>query len=239
MRYHDIREAFPSCGIAVTDYGIMIIFPMYQPERYTIQTINNREFNNKDLLLKLLSDCNALQVRLVPNVGSCLLFEMQIPIEQNMFWGPLRPAKDAEELSMITLNAINDRNNSNIRGILNNIDINDQESVFDVLTQNVQIKKRSIFQLSDVRSWELMRSVAYELAKSIEFAVYNEEPPNESLEFGVTTFDFGTTSQAPRYLKFNEEQTTLFTNLCIVSDVISLEGYVGEENAAILIEFYS
>lgn len=240
MKYQDIRNAFPKCGLAVTDYGIMLVLPMYRPARYIMQSINDREFRNKNLFVELLRSCDTFQIRMSPGVGSCILFEMPMPVDHQMIWHPVEPELSSEEADERVYQAIMQHDGgSALMKKLECIDLDDPEEIIRAIAKRDDSDCGTMINISDVKAWTRLQELASELHAAWKYGDYEEEPPEDELEFGVASWFFEAPTASPVHLKMDRQQKELFTELCETADVISLEGNTKDETASITLEFYS
>lgn len=240
MKYQDIRNAFPKCGLAVTDYGIMLVLPMYRPARYIMQSINDREFHNKNILVELLRNCDTFQIRLSPGVGSCILFEMQMPVDHQMIWHPVDPELSREEADELVYQAIMQRDGgSALMKKLEGINLDDPEEIVRAIAAQDDRDDGAMISISDIKAWTRLHNLASKLHASWAYGDYDEEPPEDELEFGVVSWFFEAPTASPMHFKMDKQQKEMFTELCETADVISLEGNTKDENASITLEFYS
>lgn len=240
MKYQDIRNAFPKCGLAVTDYGIMLVLPMYRPARYIMQSINNREFHNKNILVELLRSCDTFQIRMSPGIGSCILFEMQMPVDHQMIWHPVEPELSSEEADRLMYQTIMQHDGgSALLKKLEGIDMDDPEAIVRAISERGDEDRGTMISIADVKAWTRLQELASALHESWTYGDYDEEPPEDELEFGVISWFFEAPTTSPVHLKMDRQQKEMITELCEAADVISLEGNTKDETASITLEFYS
>lgn len=240
MRYQDIREAFPRFGVAVTDCGIMLVLPMYDPERYISQSINDREFENKHVLIQLLETCDTFGLHMAPGVGAYVLFKMPMPVDHNMLWQPIQPEPNPKDQDALVLNVLLEHDGgSSLFEKLEGVDLDDPDEILQALVDSDGYDGGNVYRLSDMIAWADLQKTAAELHAAWNFGAYSEEPPEDDLEFGVVSWYFETPSASAMNLEMNREQTKMFIDLCNKADVISIGGTVGSTDASLTFEFYS
>ena len=238
MRYQDIRMAFPKCGTAVTDYGIMLVFPQYNPSRRVSQTISGK-FHNHDVFLHLLQESNEFIVRLSPCYGTCVLFAMPMPVDRDMIWPPVTPElSETEQIKKIASFIHNKDGGKRLIEMFDGIDLNDIEQVKEAFL-SFQPKDNDLYLLSEVRRWTELQKYASEFRKLFTDGEYFEEPPDENLDFGVANLTFETDTEKAAQFKISGLQKEAFEKLCGYAAVVSIEGCTEQDGAFLTMEFYS
>ena len=238
MKYQEIREAFKTCSIVISDDGVALIFHSGNGTRATV-TINDREFNNLALFAELISMSKTIKIMLMPNGKSEFQFCFDIPVETDLLFSPLERTKSDTELQDEIRDAISCREpTADWIDAFRATDFSDQKQVLDGLSKFMEsTHKKMVFTIDGVRSWENLKKEGEKLHQKWDTVVAYFEPPDEYMDFGV--IDFVVESKSRKVFELSTDTTNQFLNVVSASSSVVLESYQEDNTSGLVISFYS
>jgi hypothetical protein len=165
---------------------------------------------------------------------------MQMPVDHQMIWHPVKPELSSEEADELVYRSIIEHDGgAALMNRFDGIDLDNPEEIISALTKDHSFDSNTIIGIYDIKAWARLHELASALRASWKYGDYDEEPPMDDLEFGVASWFFEASSAVPVHLKMDKLQKKMFTELCKTADVISLEGTTKDNSASLALEFYS
>ena len=192
MKYSDLRKSFAKCGLSVTERGISLVFPRYDPERWITQSIDDEDFKNKGIFVSLLNGCDSVSLSIHPGNSTFFSFNMKMALEADLVFQPLKPEMSHEELENLFVKLANNGEYSEeFLDVFKDVDLYDQDSVIEGFEEVSWLKKQTVpYNLQGKMRWESIVKSARNFADSCGFGIYSATPPGQELDFGFVDFYF-------------------------------------------------
>lgn len=238
MRFREIQKSFEECGIFISDGGIVLCFPRYNPpEALSVSVCDNA--NNVELFRELTNLSKRVSVSLSPGFGVLFSFAFQIPIDKTIFLPPLKTPEDRRiDLARIA----NDRTHvdDEFMKLINSVSTLDEEDVKYAVLEFLESKKSDeVTVLPDVihglNEWKEFRESADGFLKEGSFGIVSVEEPEFDMPFGTIEFHMESSSQKT----FAAENTFEFSKMIHHASTISMDAYTDNDVSMLTLTVFS
>lgn len=234
MKYQEIREAFPKCGIAVSKDGISVVFPQCTEPQFIVTNIDEEEMGNLRVFCELLEKCDFVRIDMRPGLGIRFVFCMGIPVDTDLVFSPLRRELSWDEVMSIP----EKRGSSEFAEVFGEIDLNDDEAVLAGVREIIENEMSGeVFQISGVHSWQEIQKAALDFHDRSHAGSLVLENPDKWVPSGSAVFDFE--SDKPVVHEIRHEDMPWFIRLVKVASWLSLDGFSSNERVNFVMSFYS
>ncbi len=238
MKYQEIREAFPECGVTVSPQGISLVFPYYIPDRWVSAPVNEDQFHNMQVFQELLS-CDSIEIALSPGKYAKMLFNMQIAIGNSLMFPPLNKPQSGDEIIAEASEGF--LADEEFVDIFKDIDPGNIEEILNGFQELNERKKGIIAKtpmtLSGVQRWKILREESEEFLKRNLPWERSIEPPTKGIDFGTIEFYI----EASQLLVFKICQTDMpaFRKMCFAAASFDISSHIENDFANMVFDVFS
>ena len=238
MKYQEIREAFPECGITVSAQGISLVFPYYVPDRWVSAPVNDEQFHNMQVFQELLS-CDSIEIALSPGKYAKMLFNIQFAMGNSIMFPPLRKPQSGDEIiAEASKGFLADEDFVEIFKDIDPGNIQEILSGFQELTERKKgIIAKTPMTLNGVQRWKILREESEEFLKRNLPWGKSIEPPTRGIDFG--TIELYIEANRSLVFKICQDDMQAFRKMCFAATSFDISSHVEKDFANLVFDIFS
>ena len=190
MKFNEIREAFPRCGVTVSQDGVSLVFKMCSPPRWINESIDDDIFKNIGVFRNLVYQSKAIHIKMCPGDYVGFLFGIPMPNDTDLIFQPLEKQRTVEEENQIISDIISNRPvNQDFLDSFHDVNLENESEVFNAFVEfSKKTDKGVLLSLDSIKQWEILKEASAGFIKSAKFGEVSIEPPSKDIDFGTVEF---------------------------------------------------
>lgn len=226
MRFQEIREAFKLCGVSISDGGVLLMFPRYEPPDALSVSVDDEVIENIGVFRELTSLSDSVSVLLMPGRYAGFSFNFQIPIESTLVFRPMETAAEHDERIQRVFDESSKVISKDFFDVFQNVNMLNMSEVSLALQEIEEIRsRREVKSLKDISDgferWRQFEQISAGFLNGCNLGLVTIEHPDFDLPFGSVEFHM----ESKRNKVFEVKNIDGFSQMVYASSAISMDSY--------------
>lgn len=242
MRFQEIREAFQLCGVSISNDGVLLTFPQYDPPDALSISLDNEVVKNIGVFHELLGNSNSVTVSLYPGFYAGFSFDFEIPIDSAIVFPPIKTAIEREEEMQKIVNEHRKVISKDYLEVFHNVDMENEVDVKHAMMELAEIRNRGeVISLQGIKDgyerWENLNNISVGFLKDCNFGLVTIERPSYELPFG--SIEFHMESEKRRVFEIPNQKIDGFSKIIHASSALTMDSYTDKDVSMLTFTVFS